>query len=81
VIDWFVSATTDRHYDVLDRRFFDDGFVQQHQLHGTTRSGAAYSLRVGIIFQVGRDGLITRIDEYFDPTDLAPLLDQTQETK
>jgi hypothetical protein len=36
---------------------------------------------VGIIFQVGRDGLITRIDEYFDPADLAPLLDQTQETK
>jgi ketosteroid isomerase-like protein len=81
VIEWFVSATTDRHYDVLDRRFFDDGFVQQHRLHGTTRTGAPYSLRVGIFFSVGGDGLITRIDEYLDPADLAPLLDQPQEAK
>ena len=77
VIDWFVSATADRQYDVLDRRFFDGGFVQQHVLHGQNRAGAAYSLRVGIIILVGPDGLITRIDEYFDPADLAPLLDQS----
>ena len=76
VIEWFVFATADRHYDVLDRRFFDGGFVQQHLLHGLTRDGAAYSLRVGIIIAVGNDGLIRRIDEYFDPADLAPLLNQ-----
>ncbi len=77
VIEWFVGATADRRYDVLDRQFFPGGFVQQHLLHGTTRSGAPYSLRVGIIIRVGRDALITRIDEYFDPADLSPLLDQT----
>lgn len=77
VIEWFVGATADRRYDVLDRQFFPGGFVQQHLLHGTTRSGAPYSLRVGIIIRVGRDTLITRIDEYFDPADLSPLLDQT----
>lgn len=76
VIEWFVSATVDRHYDVLDRRIFDGGFVQQHVLHGTARDGTPYSLRVGIIICVGRDGLITRIDEYLDPSDLAPLLNQ-----
>lgn len=76
VIEWFVSATADRHYDVLDRRIFDGGFVQQHVLTGTARDGTPYSLRVGIIIVVGRDGLITRIDEYFDPADLAPLLNQ-----
>ena len=76
VIEWFVNATTDRRYDVLDRHFFPGGFVQQHRLHGTTRSGAPYELRVGIIIRVGRDALITRIDEYFDPADLAPLLNQ-----
>jgi ketosteroid isomerase-like protein len=76
VIEWFVSVTADRHYDVLDRRFFGGGFVQQHVLHGLTRDGTAYSLRVGIIVAVGRDGLIRRIDEYFDPADLAPLLNQ-----
>jgi ketosteroid isomerase-like protein len=78
VIEWFVSATADRHYDVLDRRFFDAGFVQQHVLHGTARDGAPYSLRVGIIIVVGRDGLITRIDQYLDPADLAPLLNQAR---
>jgi ketosteroid isomerase-like protein len=74
VIEWFVSATADRHYDVLDRRVFDGGFAQQHVLHGTARDGTPYSLRVGIIVVVGRDGRITRIDEYLDPADLAPLL-------
>jgi ketosteroid isomerase-like protein len=79
VIEWFVSATADRHYDVLDRRTFGGGFVQQHVLHGTARDGTPYSLRVGIIIVVGRDGLISRIDEYLDPADLAPLLNQNNQ--
>jgi ketosteroid isomerase-like protein len=78
VIEWFVSATADRHYDVLDRRFFDGSFVQQHVLHGTARDGTPYSLRVGIVIVVGRDGLITGIDAYLDPADLAPLLNQAR---
>ena len=76
MIEWFVDATPTVDYDVLDRQFFPGGFVQQHVLHGTTRTGAPYSLRVGIIIRVGRDALIARIDEYFDPADLAPLLNQ-----
>lgn len=76
VIDWFLSASADRRYDVLVRRLFEDGFVQQHVLHGRCRDGTPYSLRVAIIVVVGADGLITRIDEYFDPATLAPLLDQ-----
>jgi ketosteroid isomerase-like protein len=76
VIDWFVSASADRHYDVLARELFEHGFVQQHLLHGHCRDGTPYSLRTAIIVVVGSDGLITRIDEYFDPADLAPLLDQ-----
>jgi hypothetical protein len=31
-------------------------------------------MRVCIVIQVDPTGLITRIDEYFDPTDMAPLL-------
>lgn len=73
VIEWLLSVTADRHYDVLDRQHFHGGFVQQHILHGTTRTGTAYSLRVGIIVRVSHDGLITQVDEYFDPADLAPL--------
>ena len=73
VIDWFVSATRDRHYDALSWQPFDGGFVQQHVLHGTARDGTPYSMRAAIIIAVGADGLITRIDEYFDPAALEPL--------
>jgi ketosteroid isomerase-like protein len=73
VIDWFMTATTDRRYEVLDRRIFEDGFVQQHILHAVTNDGSALSLRVCMVIKVGPTGLISRIDEYMDPADLAPL--------
>lgn len=77
VIEWFVAATTDRRYEVLDRRIFADpdgrGFVQQHIVHATSAGGAPLSFRACLVVTVGSDGLITRIDEYLDPADLAPL--------
>jgi ketosteroid isomerase-like protein len=76
VIRWFVAASTDRHYDVLSRQVFDGGFVQQHVLHGTAIDGTPYSVRVAIVVEVGADGLITRINEYFDPAALEPLRKQ-----
>ncbi|HUO37554.1 MAG TPA: nuclear transport factor 2 family protein [Mycobacterium sp.] len=78
VIDWFISASADRHYDVLTREEFGSGFVQQQLLSGHCRDGTPYALRTAIIVVVGPDGLITRIDEYFDPADLAPLLETTE---
>ncbi|MCV7286798.1 nuclear transport factor 2 family protein [Mycolicibacterium wolinskyi] len=74
VIDWFIDATTERRYEVLDRQVFDGGFVQQHVVHATGRDGASIALRVCIVIKVRPDGLIHRIDEYFDPKDIAPLL-------
>ena len=78
VIDWFIGATTHRRYEILDRRLFDDGstrgFVQQHILHATGHAGQSISLRVCIVIRVGTDGLIERIDEYFDPAGIAPLM-------
>lgn len=78
VIDWFITATTERHYEILDRRLFDDGavagFVQQHVLHATGHAGQSISMRVCIVIRVGAGGLIDRIDEYFDPVEIAPLL-------
>lgn len=78
VIDWFIGATTQRHYEILDRQLFDDGsargFVQQHILHATGHAGQSISLRVCIVIRVGADGLIERIDEYFDPAGIAPLM-------
>jgi ketosteroid isomerase-like protein len=80
VVNWFVSATSDRHHDILSRQQFDGGFVQQHLLHGTARDGTPYSMRVAMVVKVGPDGLITRIDEYFDPAALAPLRNQAAPT-
>jgi ketosteroid isomerase-like protein len=77
VIFWFMDATTERRYEILDRQFFDRGFVQQHVLHATGRNGGSISMRVCIVIKVGTNGLISRIDEYFDPAAIAPLLDST----
>jgi ketosteroid isomerase-like protein len=79
VIFWFVGHTTQRRYEVLDRRLFGDGFVQQHVLHATGTNGKPIAMRVCIVIIVRDDGLITRIDEYFDPADMAPLLGDTPE--
>lgn len=74
VIEWFVDSTTSRRYEVLDRQVFDGGFLQQHTVHATARSGAPLTFRACLIVKVGADGLITRIDEYLDPADLNALL-------
>jgi ketosteroid isomerase-like protein len=74
VLRWFIRVTTERSYEVLDRRLFAGGFVQQHILHATGTNGASIALRVCIVIGVNADNLINRIDEYFDPADLAPIM-------
>lgn len=76
VIRWFIGTTTQRSYEILDRQFFDGGFVQQHVLQADGTNGSSIALRVCIVIKVD-DGLITRIDEYFDPSDMVPLLRRT----
>lgn len=88
VIRWFLDNTTKRSYEILDRRCFDGGFVQQHVLRATRSNGAsgersdginevAIEMRVCIVIRVDAEGRIARIDEYFDPADMAPLLRST----
>jgi ketosteroid isomerase-like protein len=74
IINWFITTTTHRRYEILDRRLFDGGFVQQHVLHATAHTGASIAMRVCIVIKVGPDGLISRVDEYFDPAEMSPLL-------
>jgi hypothetical protein len=74
VLRWFIDVTTQRRYEILDRQLFTDGFVQQHILHATGHDGALIAMRVCIVIKLGVNGLISRIDEYFDPADLAPLM-------
>jgi ketosteroid isomerase-like protein len=77
VIAWFVDSTSDRRYEVLDRQVFDGGFVQQHTVHATDAAGAQLSFRACLVVKVSAEGLITQIDEYLDPADLAPLMRPT----
>jgi hypothetical protein len=77
VITWFINRTTNRRYEILDRQLFDGGFVQQHILHANGGDGVSISMRVCIVIKLGVNGLISRIDEYFDPAELAPLLEST----
>lgn len=74
VIEWFVDATAQRRYEVLDRRIFDGGFVQQHIVHATANDGRPLQFRACLVVAVSPAGLITRIDEYLDPADLTPLM-------
>ena len=74
VLDWFINVTTERRYQILDRRLFGDGFVQQHIVHGTSRKGGSISMRVCIVIKLGANALISRGDEYFHPAELAPLM-------
>jgi hypothetical protein len=78
VLRWFVGVTAQRRYQLLDRQLFPGGFVQQHILHAIGRAGGSIALRVCIVIKVdlspGSQVLISRIDEYFDPAELAPLM-------
>ncbi|WIM87967.1 nuclear transport factor 2 family protein [Candidatus Mycobacterium wuenschmannii] len=74
VLRWFIRVTAERRYEILDRQAFPGGFVQQHVLHATGTNGGVIALRVCIVIKVNADDLITRIDEYFDPADLTPIL-------
>ncbi len=78
VLHWFIGVTTQRRYEILDRQLFADGFVQQHILHAAGRNGGSIALRVCIVIKVkvsaSNQALISRIDEYFDPAELAPLM-------
>lgn len=74
VLRWFIRVTAERSYEVLDRQPFPDGFVQQHILHAAGVAGGSIALRVCIVIKVDADTRISRIDEYFDPADLAPIM-------
>jgi hypothetical protein len=74
VLHWFINVTAERRYEILDRQLFPDGFVQQHILHATGHNGESIALRVCIVIKLGINALISRIDEYFDPAELVPLM-------
>ena len=70
VLAGFIRAIPQRAYQ--DRRLsvFPGGFVQQHRLQGERRNGAKVTLSACIVCAVA-DGVITRLDEYFDQAQVA----------
>jgi uncharacterized protein len=72
VLGWMAGTFSERRYEVVFRKEWDDGFVQQHVLHLTKRDGTTIALPACIVAKVA-DGKITRIDEYLDSAQAARL--------
>lgn len=72
VLAWMTRNVEGLRYDDIRRRHFDGGFVQQHVLRGTTKSGGALEVPACLVVHVD-GGRITRIDEYLDTAHLQVL--------
>jgi len=73
VSKWLRARVTDLTIQVEHRAAFDDGFVQQQVLRGTTASGAALHVHSCMVVRIGTDGLVARADEYLDSAAIAAL--------
>ena len=67
----FTNKLADRSYRILERRFFDGGFVQRHVLGGRTGAGETIEAQVCLVIHT-RDGRIAKLFEYMDPAEVAP---------
>ncbi|MGY4652675.1 nuclear transport factor 2 family protein [Mycobacterium sp. URHB0021] len=65
VVMWFVNTTTDRRYEILDRRLFDGGASSSTSCTRRAATAGSIALRVCIVIKLRANGLISRFDEYF----------------
>jgi ketosteroid isomerase-like protein len=69
VIQWMLDNTTERHYEIRRRIAIEGGVLQQHVLRGTSKHrDREFAMPACLVIMVGDDGLITRVDEYLDPS-------------
>lgn len=61
-------------YENVRRVVSADSVAEQHDVRLTRPDGVEVLLDVCIVMRFGVDGLLTRVDEYFDPTVVAPLM-------
>ena len=73
VLAWVAAGVEGLRYEDVRRRVTPDGWVQQHVLRGTAANGEPLEIEACIVFTVA-DGRITRVDEYLDSAQAAPLL-------
>lgn len=69
---WLHTCLTDIDYDIQRRVPTADGFVQEHILRGTLKSGKPFALLACAIIQV-EDGRISELREYLDTAQARPL--------
>jgi ketosteroid isomerase-like protein len=65
VLSGFVKAIPARRYENRRVEVFEGGFVQQHDLRCVRADGTEVVLPACLVCRV-ENGLITRLDEYFD---------------
>ena len=69
VLAGFIGKTSERQYQNRRVQTFPGGYVQQHLLKTTHIKGPVLELAATLICQV-QDGVIVRLDEYFDSAPL-----------
>jgi len=69
VLKAFRRTVSDVRYEIIRQADTGDGVLQQHILHGRLSDGRNIAIPAAIYLQV-RDGRITRIEEYLDPSPL-----------
>ncbi|MEO5900235.1 MAG: nuclear transport factor 2 family protein [Ilumatobacteraceae bacterium] len=72
VMAWMGKTLTKMSYDEIHVQVTPHGYVQQHVLRGTTKSGVAIEVPACLIVSI-TDGKITRLDEYLDTAQVAAL--------
>lgn len=65
VLEGLTQIARKLRYEVLERHTVGDRFIQRHNLHCTTASGAEVMIPACVFITV-EDGKIRRIDEYLD---------------
>lgn len=69
VLAGFIGKTSGRTYQNRRVQAFPGGYVQQHLLRATHIKGPVLELAAILVCQV-KDGVIVRLDEYFDSAPL-----------
>ncbi len=73
VLGWVTKNISGLRYEDVRRQVTPSGFVQQHVLRGSAPNGTPLEIPACILCTVV-NGRITRLDEYLDSAQIAPLL-------
>jgi uncharacterized protein len=73
VSSWLRRKIPDLTMTDVRQDFLADGWVQRHMLSGTRPDGSTAEILSCIVFTVSDAGLITRMEEYLDPSQLGAL--------